>query len=90
MVERFGAVIGTIASRFARHEPLTEHGSAVKVGDDRLLRSLLRDRSNTFRWGTINHCLGIAEQAACLEGLPPDAAGQGMLPNWCPLPAATP
>ena len=55
----------------------------TQIGDDRLLRNLLRDRFSTFRWGTINHCLGIAEQAACLEGLPPGAAAHGMLPNRC-------
>lgn len=59
-----------------------EH-SPVKIGDERLLRNLLRDRFSTFRWGTINHCLGIAEQAACLDGLPPGVSGQSMLPNRC-------
>lgn len=55
----------------------------AKIGDDRLLRDLLRDEFSTFRWGTLNHCLGIAEQAACLEGVPADVAAQGMIPNRC-------
>lgn len=55
----------------------------VKIGDERLLRDLLRDEFSTFRWGTLNHCLGIAEQAACLEGVPAEVAGQGMIPNRC-------
>lgn len=46
----------------------------AKIGDERLLRNLLRDEFSTFRWGTLNHCLGIAEQAACLEGVPSDVA----------------
>lgn len=55
----------------------------AKIGDDRLLRDLLRDEFSTFRWGTLNHCLGISEQAACLEGVPADVAAQGMIPNRC-------
>ena len=57
--------------------------SEVKVGDERTLRNLLRDRFSTLRWGTINHCLGIPEQAACLQGLPADVASDGVMPNRC-------
>lgn len=60
-----------------------EAGAAVKIGDERLLRTLLRDRFSTLRWGTVNHCLGIPEQAACLKDLPPEATAAGMLPNRC-------
>lgn len=60
-----------------------EAGTAVKIGDERTLRTLLRDRFSTLRWGTVNHCLGIPEQAACLNGLPPEAAAAGMVPNRC-------
>lgn len=60
-----------------------EARSAVKVGDERTLRTLLRDRFSTLRWGTLNHCLGIPEQAACLDGLPPEATAAGMVPNRC-------
>lgn len=55
----------------------------VKVGDERTLRTLLRDRFSTLRWGTVNHCLGIPEQAACLKGLPAEAAAGGVMPNRC-------
>lgn len=60
-----------------------EIGNTVKIGDERTLRSLLRDQFSTLRWGTLNHCLGIPEQAACLKGLPADVTGQGMMPNRC-------
>ncbi|WP_409048335.1 hypothetical protein AB2L57_06215 [Microbacterium sp. HA-8] len=56
---------------------------AVKVGDERTLRTLLRDRFSTLRWGTINHCLGDPEQAACLKGLSAEAAASGVIPNRC-------
>jgi integrase len=56
---------------------------AVMVGDDRLLRTLLRDQFSTLRWGTVNHCLGIPEQAACLKGVPAEVAKQGVMPNRC-------
>lgn len=55
----------------------------VKVGDERTLRTLLRDRFSTLRWGTINHCLGVPEQAACLQGVTAEAAAQGVMPNRC-------
>ena len=58
-------------------------GSAVKIGDERTVRALLRDRFSTLRWGTINHCLGDPEQAVCLTGLPATAAADGVMPNRC-------
>lgn len=60
-----------------------EAGAAVRIGDERTLRTLLRDRFSTLRWGTINHCLGDPEQAACLKGLPAEAAAGGVMPNRC-------
>lgn len=57
--------------------------AVVKTGDEHTLRALLRDRFSTLRWGTVNHCLGIPEQAACLKGLPGDMAASGMIPNRC-------
>lgn len=75
---------GAGAQRFRDRldEVETEIGNTTKIGDERTLRSLLRDQFSTLRWGTVNHCLGIPEQAACLKGLPPEAA-QGMVPNRC-------
>lgn len=61
----------------------TEITNEIKVGDERTLRSLLRDQFSTLRWGTINHCLGIPEQAACLQGVPADLAAEGVIPNRC-------
>ena len=61
----------------------TAMANEVKVGDERTLRNLLRDRFSTLRWGTINHCLGIPEQAACLQDLPADVASDGVMPNRC-------
>lgn len=55
----------------------------AKIGDERLLRNLLRDKFSTFRWGSLNHCLGIADQALCLDGLPAETAAHGMMPNRC-------
>lgn len=55
----------------------------VKVGDERTLRTLLRDHFSTLRWGTLNHCLGIREQAACLQDLPAAVAADGVMPNRC-------
>ena len=60
-----------------------EVGTAVKIGDERTMRALLRDRFSTLRWGTVNHCLGIPDQAACLKGVPSDVAATGMIPNRC-------
>lgn len=64
-----------------------EASTAVRIGDERTLRTLLRDRFSTLRWGTINHCLGDPEQAACLKGLPAEAAAGGVMPNRC-MPSA--
>lgn len=60
-----------------------EIDNTTKIGDERTLRSLLRDQISTLRWGTVNHCLGIPEQAACLKGMPAELADQGMMPNRC-------
>lgn len=74
---------GAGAQRFRDELANVEADSAVKVGDERALRTLLRDRFSTLRWGTINHCLGDLEQAACLKGLPAEAAAGGVMPNRC-------
>lgn len=60
-----------------------EAHTPVKIGDERTMRALLRDRFSTLRWGTVNHCLGIPDQAACLKGVPSDVAATGMIPNRC-------
>lgn len=76
---------GAGAQRFRNELEKVEAAASheVKVGDERILRALLRDRFSTLRWGTVNHCLGIPEQAACLKGLPAEAAAGGVMPNRC-------
>lgn len=74
---------GAGAQRFRDRLGEVEASTVVKVGDERTLRALLRDQFSTLRWGTVNHCLGVPEQAACLKGLPPEAAAQGVMPNRC-------
>ncbi|MGP5484598.1 hypothetical protein ACTXMZ_16615 [Brachybacterium alimentarium] len=76
-----GAGAQRFRDKLARVEDAMTNGATV--GDERTLRSLLRDRFSTLRWGTINHCLGIPEQAACLEGMPADVAADGVMPNRC-------
>lgn len=53
----------------------------VHIGDERTLRNLLRDQFSSLRWGTINHCLGIADQALYLQGQPTEVAAQVPEPN---------
>lgn len=74
---------GAGAQRFRDALSRIEEDPAVAVGDERTLRSLLRDEFSTLRWGTINHCLGIPDQAACLKDLPPELANGAMMPNRC-------
>ena len=40
----------------------------VAVGNDRMLRNLLRDEFATIRLGSLNHCLGDPDKALCLDG----------------------
>lgn len=79
------SLAGAGAQRFRNQlgEVEGELRAIAKVGDERTLRTLLRDRFGTLRWGTVNHCLGIPEQAACLKGTPVDVSSQGMMPNKC-------
>jgi hypothetical protein len=42
--------------------------TTVAVGNERMLRNLLRDEFSTIRLGTLNHCLGDPSKALCLEG----------------------
>ena len=58
----------------------TAMANEVKVGDERTLRANCCGGTASARcaWGTINHCLGIPEQAACLQDLPADVASDGV------------
>jgi len=64
-------------------QAVNEAALPVHIGDERTLRNLLRDQFSSLRWGTINHCLGIADQALCLQGQPTEVAAQGPMPNRC-------
>lgn len=54
-----------------------------KVGDKRLIRNLLRDPQSRVTFGSLNHCLGDASKAKCLEGLPDDAKNDGPILADC-------
>ncbi len=55
----------------------------VNLGDQRMLRDLLRDEFSTLRLGTLNHCLGDPLKAACLADQPDAAKRHGMIPSMC-------
>lgn len=65
------------------HNGLAQAAASVQVGDERSLRNLLRDKFSTLRWGTLNHCLGVPDQALCLRDQPDEVATQGPMPNRC-------
>jgi hypothetical protein len=55
----------------------------IHVGDDRMLRDLLRDEFSTIELGPLNHCLGVTKDAACLKNLGDDAKNSGPLRSLC-------
>lgn len=57
--------------------------SVGKIGDDRMLRNLLRDEFSSIRLGTINHCLGDPLKARCLEGQSESVRAEGPIPSMC-------
>lgn len=57
--------------------------SAGKIGDERMLRNLLRDEFASIRLGTINHCLGDPLKARCLEGQSEIVRAGGPIPSMC-------
>ena len=76
-----GAGAGTF--RDGMRAAADEAMATMQIGDERTLRNLLRHKFSTLRWGTINHCLGVTDQALCLQGQPADAVAQGPMPNRC-------
>jgi hypothetical protein len=56
---------------------------AAAIGDDRMLRNLLRDEFSTIRLGTLNHCLGDSSKALCLEGASAAVKAGGPIPSMC-------
>lgn len=59
------------------------HTQPVHLGDDRMLRDLLRDEFSTIRLGTLNHCLGTVEKAECLRNVSDGARAAGPIPSLC-------
>ena len=57
--------------------------TSVPVGDERMLRDMLRDEFSTIRLGTLNHCLGAAEKAECLRNVSDQAKAGGPIPSLC-------
>jgi len=57
--------------------------TSIPVGDERMLRDMLRDEFSTIRLGTLNHCLGAAERAECLRNVSEQAKAAGPIPSLC-------
>ena len=55
----------------------------VSVGNPQMLRDLLRDEFSEIRLGTLNHCLGDPDRAACLADKSAAVKASGMLPSLC-------
>ena len=57
--------------------------TTVAIGNERMLRNLLRDEFATIRLGTLNHCLGDPNKALCLEGASAAVKAGGPIPSMC-------
>ena len=57
--------------------------TTAAVGNERMLRNLLRDEFATIRLGTLNHCLGDPAKALCLEGASAAVKAGGPIPSMC-------
>lgn len=57
--------------------------TTVAIGNERLLRDLLRDEFTTIRLGTLNHCLGDSEKSLCLDGASAAVRQSGPIPSMC-------
>lgn len=55
----------------------------ISIGDNRMLRELLRDDASEITLGTLNHCLGDPEKAECLKGLNEEAKQAGPIMAAC-------
>jgi integrase len=58
-------------------------GTPVAIGNERMLRDLLRDKFSTIRLGTLNHCLGDPAKALCLENASEAVKSGGPIPSMC-------
>ncbi len=57
--------------------------TTVTIGNDRMLRDLLRDEFATIKLGTLNHCLGDPAKSLCLEGASAAVKASGPIPSMC-------
>lgn len=57
--------------------------TAAAVGNERMLRNLLRDEFAQIRLGTLNHCLGDPAKALCLDGASAAVKAGGPIPSMC-------
>jgi len=64
-------------------DAVSERASTVAVGNDRMLRNLLRDEFATIRLGSLNHCLGDPDKALCLDGASAAIRAGGPIPSMC-------
>lgn len=58
-------------------------GTTIAIGNERMLRDLLRDKFATIRLGTLNHCLGDPAKALCLENASDAVRSGGPIPSMC-------
>lgn len=69
---------------FITHDEVAERAeTTVAIGNERMLRNLLRDEFTTIRLGTLNHCLGDPDKSRCLEGATAAVRASGPIPSMC-------
>src|SRR5699024_8537012 len=61
----------------------TKTTGKASMGDDRMLRELLRDEASGLTLGTLNHCLGDPSKADCLAGVSDEAKKAGPIMAAC-------
>lgn len=65
-------------------DEITERAKiTTAIGNERMLRTLLRDEFATIRLGTLNHCLGDPAKSLCLEGATAAVKANGPIPSMC-------
>jgi hypothetical protein len=65
-------------------DDVTERAATTAaIGDERMLRNLLRDEFTTIRLGTLNHCLGDPAKSLCVEGATAAVKANGPIPSMC-------
>lgn len=79
------AARGPGAATFVRglDDVTKQAGTTVAIGNERMLRDLLRDELSSIRLGTLNHCLGDPAKALCLENASEAVKSGGPIPSMC-------